>query len=137
MTTPRLLSISLTAACALLAGCSSPPYPAYAIENDAEAVSQVVVADGTLQDILRAGHPLVERVQPDDCLRVVVPVRNIDDEPIQVLWQIAFLDSRHLPLPDETNAQVLLLPAGGTSNVQALSRGPRAADFVLRLMWNK
>lgn len=119
------------------AACSAPPYPAYAIEDDAEEIAQVVVADVTLQDVVRAGRPLVERVGTDDLLRVIVPIRNVDDEPIQVLAQIAFLDRERRPLPDETNRQVLLLAPGMTSNFEALSRGSKAADFVLRLTWNK
>lgn len=119
------------------AACNAPPYPAYAIEDDAEAIAQVVVADATLQDVVRAGRPLVERVGPDDLLRVVVPVRNVDDEQIQVLWQVAFLDSERRPLPDETNRQVLILGPGSTSNVEAISRDRKASDFVLRLTWNK
>ena len=117
--------------------CSAPPYAAYAIEDDAEAIAQVVVADASLQAVVRAGRPLVERIQPGDFLRIVVPIRNIDDEPIQILAQAAFLDGQRQTLPDETNRQVLLLPPGGTSNFEALSRQPRAADFVLRLSWNK
>jgi hypothetical protein len=129
---------SLPFAVLALAACSSgPPYPAWAIEGDSEAIAQVVVTDVTLQDIVRAGRPLVERVQPDDYLRVVVPLRNIDDEEIQVLAQMAFLDQQRQPLGDETNRQVVVLPPGGTSNFQATSRGRRAADFVLRLSWNK
>ena len=117
--------------------CSAPPYAAYAIEDDAEAVSQVVVGDATLQDVLRAGRPLVERMAPDDNLRVIVPIRNIDDEPIQVLAQMAFLDLQRQPLPDETNRQVLTLAPGMTQNFESISRGRKAADFVLRLTWNK
>ncbi len=119
------------------AACNAPPYAAYAIEDDAEAIAQVVVADATLQDVVRAGRPLVERVGGDGLLRVVVPIRNVDDEAIQVLAQMAFLDSERRPLPDETNRQVLLLAPGMTSNFEALSRGGKAADFVLRLTWNK
>jgi hypothetical protein len=123
---------------ALLAtGCSLRPYAAYGIEDDAELTAQVVVADGTLRDILRSGVPLVERLPADQVLRVIVPIRNIDDEPVQVLGQMAFLDEMRRPLPDETNRQVMLLPSGGTVNFEAVSRSSRAEDFVLRLMWNK
>ncbi len=126
------LALSLFAA-----SCSAPPYPAYAIEDDAESMAQVVVADASLQAVVRAGRPLVERTQQGDFLRIVVPIRNIDDEPISVLAQVAFLDNQRQPLPDESNRQVLLLPPGGTSNFEAVSRQSRASDFVLRLSWNK
>lgn len=120
------------------AGCSSPPpYPAYAIEGNAEQIAQVVVADRTLRDVVRAGAPLVERMVPDDNLRVVVPIQNTDLESIQVLAQFAFFDAQRRPLPDETNRQVMTLPPGSISNFQAISRSRRAADFVLRLSWNK
>ncbi len=121
----------------LLTACNAPPYAAYAIEDDAEEIAQVVVGDASLQDVVRAGRPLVERVQPEDLLRVVVPIRNVDDEPIAVLAQMAFLDRERRPLPDETNRQVLLLAPGMTSNFIAVSRGAKASDFVLRLTWNK
>ena len=120
-----------------LAACGTPPYPAYAIEDDAERIAQVVVADGILQEILRVGTPLVERLQPDDYLRVLVPVRNVDDEPVQILAQLSFVDAEGRPLQDDTNRQVMMLPSGGTVNFVAISQGPRAEDFVLRLMWNK
>lgn len=126
------LALSLFAA-----SCSAPPYPAYAIEDDAESMAQVVVADASLQAVVRAGRPLVERTQQGDFLRIVVPIRNIDDETISVLAQVAFLDNQRQPLPDESNRQVILLPPGGTSNFEAVSRQSRASDFVLRLSWNK
>jgi hypothetical protein len=126
------LALSLFAA-----SCSAPPYPAYAIEDDAESMAQVVVADASLQAVVRAGRPLVERTQQGDFLRIVVPIRNIDDETISVLAQVAFLDNQRQPLPDESNRQVILLPPGGTSNFEAISRQSRASDFVLRLSWNK
>jgi hypothetical protein len=130
-------TLSMFASSLLLFACSAPPYPAFAIEDDAEGTAQVVVADASLQSVVRAGRPLVERTPQGDFLRIVVPIRNVDDEPIQVLVQASFLDSQRQQLPDETNRQVLLLPPGGTSNFEAISRQSRAADFVVRLSWNK
>lgn len=121
---------------ALLAGCASRPYPAYAIENDAELISNVVVSDGALQDVVRVGRALVERTQGGE-LRVVVPVRNIDDEAIEVLAQMSFQDGQHQPIGDTTNRQVRILPAGGTIDMEWISRSREAADWVLRLHWNK
>lgn len=131
---PQLL-VSLFSVLAV--ACSSPPYPAFAIEEDAESQSQVVVTDALLQSLVRAGRPLVERTQNGDFLRIVVPIRNIGVESISILAQAAFLDGQRQPLPDETNRQVLMLPAGGTSNFEAISRQSRASDFVVRLSWNR
>jgi hypothetical protein len=79
----------------------------------------------------------MERMNPDGQLRVIVQVRNIEQEEIQVLAQFAFLNAQRQPLPDETNSQVKILRAGTTMNVEAISRGRDAADFTLRLTWNK
>ena len=131
-------ALSTASALLLLAACEAPPYPALAVDSDAEAGSQVVVSDASLQTVVRiVGHPLVERMNPDGQLRVIVPVRNIDNEEIQVLAQFAFLNAQRQPLPDETNSQVKILRAGSTMNLEAISRGRDAADFTLRITWNK
>jgi hypothetical protein len=130
--------LSITSALLLLAACmAAPPYPALAIDSDAEVASQVVVSDASLQSVVRVGHPLVERMNPDGQLRVIVLVRNIDNEEISVLAQFAFLNAQRQPLPDETNSQAKILRAGSTMNLEAISRGRDAADFTLRLTWNK
>jgi hypothetical protein len=121
----------------LAGACSAPPYPAIAIDDDAEQTAQVVVADASLQAIVRVGQPLVERVQPDGYLRIVVPIRNIDDKAIQALVQASFLDVQRRTVDDVTNRQVLLLPPGGTVNFSAVSRHPLAMDFVVRIGWNQ
>lgn len=124
-----------TVSLCLLAGCAARPYPAYAIENDAEMISNVVVSDGSLQSVVRVGKALVERTKGGE-LRVVVPVRNIDDEPIQLLAQISFQDAQRQPIGDTTNRQVAIIPPGGTVDMEWISRSQLAADYVLRLGWN-
>ena len=120
----------------LLAGCSSTsPYPAYAIEDDAEQISNVVVSDLSLQDVVRVGKAQMLRTSSGQ-LRVIVPVRNIDSEPIQVLAQISFQDAQRQPIGDTTNRQVAIIPAGGTVDMEWTSRNQQAADYVLRLGWN-
>ncbi|MBM4059966.1 MAG: hypothetical protein FJ265_02570 [Planctomycetes bacterium] len=121
----------------LLSACASPPYPAYAIEDDAEQIASVVVADGALQDVVRVGRARVDRKAADGQLRVVVPVRNIDDEQIQILAQMSFRDAQQAPLGDTTNRQVITVPAGTTLDLEFVSRSREAVDYVLRLSWNK
>jgi hypothetical protein len=130
-------ALTIPSALLLLAACEAPPYAALEIDSDVEKGSQVTVSDPSLQNVVRVGHPLVERMNPDGQLRVIVPVRNIDQEEIQILAQFAFLNAQRQPLPDETNSQVKILRAGSTMNVEAISRGREAADFSLRLTWNK
>ena len=120
-----------------LSACSAVWLPARSIENEVEHVPGVFVRSDTLQDILRAGTPLTERLQPEDFLRVVVPIRNIDIEPVQIVVQVQFLDAHGRTIPGEQQHDVMVLSALGTGNFQAISRGSRAAGFELQLMWDK
>lgn len=124
------------AVAALLGSCATRPYPAYAIQNDAEEVANVVVSDGSLQDVVRVGEPLVERTRGGE-LRVVVPVRNIDSEAIQVRAQISFLNTERRPIGDTSNQQVKLIGPGSTVDMEWISLGREATDYVLRLSWHK
>jgi len=132
------LTVSAALLSLLLGACSSaPPYAAMAIEHDAEATSNVVVTDGELHDIIRVGQPFVERVEGTNQLRVTVPIRNIDDETIQILAQVSFLNSRKQPLGDDTNRQVKILAPGDTITHVAISKHAEAADWTLRIGWNR
>jgi hypothetical protein len=129
---------ALSAAVFALAACSSaPPYAAQPIEDDAEAVSNVVVADDELYDVIRVGRAGVERVPGTNQLKVAVPVRNIDDEAVQLLVQVSFLDTQRNPIGDDTNQQVKLIGPGSTITHVAISKHPEAMDWVLRISWNK
>jgi len=130
---------SLPAALTLLfAACgSSPPYAALSIEDDAEMTSNVVVADSELYDVVRIGQPFVERIAGSNQLKVSVPIRNIDDERIQILAQVSFTNERKQPIGDDTNKQVKLIAPGDTVTHVAISKTEQARDWVLRLSWNR
>jgi hypothetical protein len=66
-----------------------------------------------------------------------VPLRNIDDEPIQVLVQTSFLDGQKRPIGDDTNQQVKILGPGTTATVVVLSKQEAAQDWTMRLSWNR
>ncbi|MCR9246170.1 MAG: hypothetical protein NXI31_14160 [bacterium] len=135
LTFPALLAASAMLASTMLTSCAARPYPAYAIENDAEQVSNVVVSDASLQDVVRVGTALVE--QGRNGFRVIVPVRNIDSEQIQVLAQVTFLDADRRPVGDSSNQQVQIIGPGHTVDLEWTSLSSRAADYTLRLAWNK
>jgi PBP1b-binding outer membrane lipoprotein LpoB len=132
-----VLSASVLCSALFLAGCSAPPYAAQAIENDAELTSNVVVADDELYDVVRVGRAGVERVPGTNQLKISVPVRNIDDEQIQVLLQVSFLNSQKMPIGDDTNQQVKLIGPGSTYTHVVFSKQPEAQDWTLRISWNK
>ena len=122
----------------LFAACSSSaPYAAYAIEDDAELIASVVVSDSSLQSVVRVGRARVDRKPADGELRVVVPVRNIDDESIHVLAQISFRDAQQMPVGDTTNRQIVIIPAGSTVDLEWISRSRETVDYELQLSWNK
>jgi len=129
--------LALLASLALLSACATRPYPAYAIEDDAEERASVVVSDRGLQGCVRVGKALVERVPGSNSLRVVVPVRNIDDEEIQVLAQMTFRNRQKVSLGDSTNRQVMVIPPGSTMEFVSTSRTEEAHDWLVRLSWNK
>jgi len=135
----RLARLSLASlGMALFAACSSaPPYAALSIEDDAELISNVVVADAELYDIVRVGRSSIERVPVTNQLKVAVPVRNISEEPIQVLVQTSFLNRQQQPIGDDTNQQVKILSPGSTMTVVAISKQAEADDWVLRISWNR
>ncbi|MCA8964539.1 MAG: hypothetical protein H6838_04390 [Planctomycetes bacterium] len=129
-------ALAIAFCAAWFASCSTAPYPAYAIEDDAEQIASVVVADAALQDVIRVGRAQVSRLQTGE-LKVIVPVRNIDDEPIQVLAQITFRDEQRQSVGDTSNRQVQIIPAGFTVDLMWTSLSKDAADYVVRLGWNK
>lgn len=137
MNHPHLSVTVLLLSLALGACSSAPPYAALAIENDAEATSNVVVTDAELHDVIRVGQAFVERVEGTNQLRVTVPIRNIDDETIQILAQVSFLNGRKQPIGDDTNRQVKILAPGDTITYVAISKQAEAADWTLRLGWNR
>lgn len=116
---------------------SAPPYAADPIENDVEATAHVTVSDAELKDVVKYGRPTVDRLPGSNQLKVMVPIRNIDDEPIQVLVQFSFLDGRQTPIGDDTNRQVQLIAPGATLNVTATSKYATAQDWQLRISWNR
>ncbi len=134
---PTRRNLSPVLALVALAACAAPPYAALSIEADAELESNVVVADAELRDVVRVGRFGVERVAGTNQLKVVVPVRNIDDEPIQVLVQTSFLDGQKRPIGDDTNQQVKILGPGMTTMVVVTSKMETAQDWTMRLAWNR
>ncbi len=121
-----------------LAACSSgPPYAARTIDDDVEQTTNVSVLEASLLDVVLVGRTGVERVPGTNQLKVIVPLRNIDDEPIQVLVQTSFLDGQKRPIGDDTNQQVKLIGPGATLPVIVVSKFDLAQDWIMRLAWNR
>jgi hypothetical protein len=120
------------------AACSSgPPYDALMIEDDAVLVSNVKVTDGELRDVVRVGRAAVERVSGSNQLKVMVSIRNIDIEPIEVLVQVSFLDGRKMPIGDDTNQQVKVISPGMELPLVVLSKFETAQDWKMTISWNR
>ena len=119
-----------------LAACSSVPYGALPIDERQDPIPNVEIRDTRLYDIVRVGKPIVDRVPGSNQLRVSVQLCNIDQERIQVLAQVTFLDANKQPIGDETNKQVLILASGDVVTHEAISDKTEAVDWVMRIRWN-
>ena len=125
------------AALVFLSSCETyAPYAARPIENDAELVSNVVITDAELNEMIRIGVASVRRVETTNQLKVIVPIRNIGFETLQVRVQVSFLDLQRRPTGDDTNAQVVIIAPGMTDNFSVTSRGREAMDWTMRIMPN-
>lgn len=121
----------------LLAACgSTAPYAAIPIENDVEAITNVVVSDSDLRDVIRVGRAGVERVKETDQLKVMVPIRNIGESRVQIRVQVSFLDLQKQPIGDDTNQQVQIISPGMTVNHSVTSTKSQARDWVMRIVPN-
>ncbi len=134
----RTLSLLSVAALSTLAACGSgPPYAALPIDDRVEQTSNVVIGDEELLDAVRVGRAVVDRVPGSNQMKVLVPIQNVDDEPIQVLVQVSFLDGRQAPIGDETNRQVQLIASGSTITYSVISKSDKAQDWSMRIDWNR
>jgi len=131
---PLLASLALLL---VATACSSgPPYAALRFEDETE-LGNVRVTNAELHDIIRISTPNVDRVAGSNQLKVMVPIRNIDDEPIRVLVQVRFLDGRRLPIGDDTNRQVKVIGPGATMPYIAISNGDLAQDWEMDISWDR
>lgn len=112
------------------------PYPGQAIEDDAEQATNVVVSSTRLHRDLRFGRASVKRVEGTNQLKVIVPIRNVGDDGLQVRVQVSFTDLEKLPIGDETNFQVALIGAGETYSHSVTSATSQARDWILRVVPN-
>ena len=120
-----------------MSACGSyAPYAARPIEHDAELVSNVVITNADLNEVIRIGTASVRRVDTTNQLKLIVPIRNIGLDNIQVRVQVSFLDNKRQPTGDDTNAQVVIIAPGMTNNFSVTSRGKEAMDWTMRIMPN-
>jgi len=133
----KLFSLSCLSTLLCLTACSSTaPYAALSYEDDAEATSNVVITNADLRDVIRVGRAGVQRVEGTNQLKVIVPIRNIDDREQQVRVQVSFLNLEKQPIGDDTNAQVQIIGPGATINHSVTSTMPEARDWVMRIFPN-
>jgi hypothetical protein len=120
----------------LATSCSSPPYAARMI-GDGGTVANVVINEGSLYDRVCVGSPSVTRIEGTNQMKVIVPILNLDDETIQVLVRVSFLNQQRQPIGDDTNRQVQLIGPGMTVAYTAISKQEDAQDWVMLLGWNR
>lgn len=120
-----------------LSGCSTIWLPARSIENEKHSAPGIIVHGDSLEGIVRAGPPQAESVWPDQRLKVVVPIRNIDIEPIRVVVEIRFLEAEAGRIAEVRRRVVLSLESMEVRQAELSSSGPGVFGFEVRLMWDK
>ena len=120
-----------------LSSCSTIWLPAHSIENEKVFAPGIIVHGDSLQGILRAGRPRTESVRPDQRLRVVVPIRNIDIEPVRVVVELRFLQADAGQITEVRRQTVLSLSSMEVREAELTSSGPGVFGFEVRLMWDK
>lgn len=120
-----------------LSSCSTIWLPAHSIENEKVFAPGIIVHGDSLQGILRAGRPRAESVWPDQRLRVVVPIRSIDIEPVRVVVELRFLQADAGKITEVRRQTVLSLSSMEVREAELTSSGPGVFGFEVRLMWDK
>ncbi len=99
--------------------------------------SNVEYADPDLSGVVELGTPAIERLLESNRLKVIVPIRNVTDEQVQLLVQMEFLDADQRPIEDNTPSRWMAIERGMTRNFTATSLKPNAMDYRMRLRWNR
>ena len=130
--------IPVTAAAALLAGCSSthdagpylpqtPRTPAY------ESTEPVVLLDpGVQYSVTVTGEPQVLTL-PDGRLQVTVRLRNRENRRIEVQANCVFKDAAGFSTGDETPFETVILTENATEQVKFTSMNDKAKRFTVRV----
>ncbi len=96
---PRLACVCVAMGC--LAGCQDQQagYPPASPSGDriVGGYPQITLA-GSLADLLVASRPMVEGPTPQQPMRVVVPIRSIQNAMTRVQYQFTWLDAQGRPV---------------------------------------
>ena len=127
-----IAGVLLTILAFAASACSSQgPRPAPGVTDEELANYRERISDD-----LR-GYIELETPQPvrtaDNLLQVTVPIRNVTDEEVHRLVQAQFLDGAGVPVGDETNRRLFIVPRSSTKAFQATSRTSSAADYVVQI----
>ena len=118
-TATLIVSITICVAMASLTACDTTKAPAGARQDPlySEAYPSVVLMEG-LDRGLVAGEPIVTHATPERPMQVTVPIRSIDDRPLNVQYRFLFLDEAGRPMND------------GPGGWRFVNIGPRVQIFV-------
>lgn len=129
-----LIKISSLLALSLLPACgSTAPYAALPIDDAREMMTNVHVTNAQIRRWVRVGRAGVQRIEGTNQLKVVVPIRNITRNPLQVRVQTSFLNLERQPIGDDTNEQVQVISPGMTINHTVTSRSSEARDWSMSI----
>lgn len=129
-----LIKLSSLAMLAILTSCgSTAPYAALPIDDAREMLTNVHVTNAQIRRKVRVGRAGVQRIEGTNQLKVVVPIRNITRNPLQIRVQTSFLNIERQPIGDDTNEQVQVISPGMTINHVVTSRSSEARDWSMNI----
>lgn len=97
----------------------------------------VEFSDPDLAYAVELGPAVAERLEASNNLKVIVPIKNITDEQVQLLVQMEFRDANDYPIGDNTPSRVMILERGASKDFSATSLNPVAMAYKMRLRWNR
>ncbi len=128
----NLLLAALIAAPCLLAGCNTKA-PTAAKPDPLPPVSYPQIAtEGKLGNDLYYARPIV-RMEPGTPMKVTVPLRLRDDQPVNVQYRFVFLDTVGAPLDPPMDWRFMVLPPRLQVFMEGTAMSGAARDWRLEV----
>jgi len=129
---PLMLSPLLILPCLLL-GCQPGKPPAAAKPDPVAPVSYPKIAtEGNLGNFIYYAKPIA-RVQDGGLMKVTVPLRLADDQPVNAQYRFTFLDADGAPAGTPMDWRFLVLPPRLQVFMQATATETTAEDWRLEV----
>jgi len=134
-----LFSLNFIIGLFLLSGCAAGPYHSipYDVKQDKERTLKVVVLDKDLDNQFSSKRIVILAQKTewteDKRLKVYCEIRNMKDETLKVQIQTVFRDDQGFQIGDDTNWELVLIPAYTTYAYKMTAFSSKAKDYTIRI----